>query len=170
MDETKCIHCKSKEIIKKGKQKNSKEIKQRYYCKDCKKRFVFSSQPGKKYSTAIILNAISHYNLGNNTYQSSKLVNRQFKVKISNSIVGVWINEFKRLCPYYKIRDKVINEYGKNIIASKLFKHKGLTYNYKYHRAKIDFLDKEFNELVKYLKRIKDDFPHEFFEVNKRCS
>ncbi|MBL7051003.1 transposase family protein [Candidatus Woesearchaeota archaeon] len=170
MNKIKCIHCGNKNIIKKGKQKNLREVKQRYYCKDCRKRFVFSWLIGKKYNVSVIINALSYYNLGNNTYQSSKLVNRQFKVKVSNSIVCVWINEFKRLCPYYKIRDKVINEYGKNIIASKLFKHNGLTYNYKYHKAKIDFLDKEFNELVKYLKRIEEDFPHEFFDINKRCS
>lgn len=70
----KCIYCKGKNIVKRGKQKSNSRAKQIYYCKDCKKRFVFSSLKGKSFDARVVWNAISYYNLGNTLEQSSKLV------------------------------------------------------------------------------------------------
>ncbi len=40
--EKECIYCKSKNIIKRGIRKSKKGDLQRYYCKDCKKRFILN--------------------------------------------------------------------------------------------------------------------------------
>ena len=162
--------CKGKNVVRRGRQKTNSKLKQIYYCKDCKKRFVFSSLKGKSFDARVILNAISYYNLGNTLEQSSKLVNKKFRVKTSKSIIHKWLNEFKDIFSYHRLRNKVLRKYGKDVIASKLFKHRGLTYNYKYHKAKLDLFGKRHYALLKYLKSFEKSFPHKFFEKDERCS
>ena len=102
--------------------------------------------------------------------QSSKLINRKFKIKISKSAIHKWLGEFKEIYPYHRLRNNISKEYGRDIIASKLFKHKGLTYNYKYHKAKIDLFSRNYKSLIYYLKSLEQNFPHNIFESDSRCS
>ena len=157
-----CKFCNSTAIIKRGKRKQ----KQTYYCKGCKRRFTLSLR--KNYDSNIILQAISYYNLGNSLEQSKKLIKKKFKANLSKSAISNWLKDFKDIIPYNKLRKNILSRHGKDIIASKLFKHKGLTYNYKYHKGKLDFC--KYNNLINYLKEINQNFPHEFFEKDQRCS
>lgn len=165
-----CVHCNGKNVVKRGKQQTNSGLKQVYYCRNCRKRFVLSSLKGKSFDAKVILNAVSYYNLGNSLEQSSRLVNKKFKVKTSKSSVHNWLNEFKDICPYHRIRGKNLKQYGENIIASKLFRHRGLTYNYKYHKAKLDHSCVKYNGLSEYLKGFENNFPHRIFERDERCS
>lgn len=160
-----CKYCNSYNIVKRGRQK-SKISKQIYYCKECRKRFVITLR--KNYDSEIILQAISYYNLGNTLEESKKLINMKFKTKVSKSAISNWLKDFKEIIPYNKLRKNILEKHGKEIIASKLFRHKGLTYNYKYHKGKLDFC--KYNNLLNYLKNINENFPHEFFEKDQRCS
>lgn len=162
-----CIYCKSKNIIKKGIRKLKKRKKQVYLCKNCNKRFVLSKLKHKSYNPKIILQAISYYNLGNTIRKTSKLINKRFKIKSQISTISNWLKEFSDICLYYKIRDKIIKNYDK-VIKEKLFRHRGLTYNYKYHKAKLDFCNSK--NLIKFLKNLDKNFPHKFFEEDQRCS
>ncbi len=168
-EDIKCVNCKSKNIVKRGKQKTKQE-KQIYYCKDCGKRFVLNGLKGKSFNANVILNAISYYNLGNTIEEASRLVNKKFRVKTSKSSVHKWLQDFKDVYSYHRLRERVLKEYGKDVVASKLFRHRGLTYNYKYHRAKLDLFCKNYNNLFRYLKSFENSFPHEIFESDKRCS
>lgn len=162
-----CIYCKSNDIIKKGKLYNKKITKQIYFCKNCNKKFTLSKLKHKIYSPKIILQAISYYNLSNTLGQTSKLINKQFKIKVSKSTINNWLKEFSGIYTYHKIKDKIAK--SSELIKEKLFKHRGLTYNYKYHKGKLNLFYSNKN-LVNYLKNLENNFPHKFFEEDQRCS
>jgi len=164
----KCPKCNKKNIIRYGKYKG----KQVYFCKDCDKKFIRSKFKNKTYSPSVIINAISYYNLGKTLDETVKLVNRQYKIKVSKSSVHSWINEFSQFCSYKKIRSSVLKNYKSSdkIIESFSFQHSGLTYNFTYHKAKLDMLCVKFSSLVKYIINMKNECPSDFFNENKRCS
>jgi len=119
---TKCPICTSPEVIKKGIRKTKLGSRQLYYCKNCKKGFADSKLQHKTYGPKVIVGAISYYNLGSTLEEAAKLTNKRFKVKISKSSVSQCLKEFKSICTYYKFREKVSKDYGKEIIVSKNFK------------------------------------------------
>ena len=166
-----CPKCKKKEIIRYGRKKG----KQLYFCKDCKKKFVVNRLKNKTYSPKIVINAISYYNLGYTLDETVKLINRRFKVKISIGSVHYWIKEFKNICSYWKFRPYVIKKYNKeknkiDIIEAFSFKHSGLSYNFMFHRPKLDILCHHFDFLGKFLIDMKKACPSNFFKEDERCS
>lgn len=165
-----CPLCKNNSITKRGKQKTRDSEKQVFYCKECKKRFVFSQLKKKSYSPKIILKAVSYYNLGNTLEQTTKTINKKFKVKASKSAVHKWIKEFKSICSYSSTRKAALKEHEKNPIKSKLFTHKSLTYKYSLHKPKIEALPTEHTKLKEFLFGLQKKFPHSFFEQDNRCS
>jgi len=165
-----CNNCNNKNIIKRGKQKTGNKVKQVYYCRNCKKRFVDSELKWKGFDAGVILSAISYYNLGNTLEKSSRLVNKRFKVRTSKSSISNWLKEFRGIYSYHRLRDEILEKYTGDIIASKIFKHKGLTYNYKYHKAKLELFGGKYKGLYSYLTNFEKNFPHKFFEEDRRCS
>lgn len=165
-----CPRCENKEIIRYGWQ----DGKQIYFCKDCKKKFRTNILKNKTYSPKIITNAITYYNLGYTLNETVKLINRRFKVKISKSCVHKWIKEFSSICSYYKLRSETLKRYDiknqANIIESFSFKHSGLTYDFMYHKPKLEMLSYRFISLRKYLKSMKDVCPSDIFNEDERCS
>lgn len=104
-----CKHCGSGKIMKKGKRRLISGVNQIYLCRNCNRRFVNSSLKGKSFDARAVLNTISYYNLGNTLEQSSRLVNKKFKVKTSKSVIHKWLNEFKDIYSYHRIRSGVLN-------------------------------------------------------------
>ena len=100
----KCPECNSREIVKRGKRKQKFGSKQLYFCKQCGKRFADKTLKHKIHSPRVIYHALNYYNLGYTLKESSKLVNRRFKVKTGKSTIHPWINEFKNLCPISSAR------------------------------------------------------------------
>ena len=161
-----CPNCKGNTVIKYGKQCG----KQMYYCKQCKKKFSKAVMKHKSYSPFLITSAISYYNLGNTLEQSVKLVNRQFKVKVSKSALHYWVKQSLDICTYHKIRSDIRKNYKKNIICEYGFEHSGLTYNFMYHLPKVDFLCQKYPSVGVYLKEMKSRCPSEIFQNSHRCS
>jgi len=103
--------------------------------------------------------------------ESAKLVNRRFKVRVSKSSVHTWIKEFKNICTYHKIRDKILKEYGKDIIVSKDFVHNDLAYNFKYHKAKLEILAYLYPSLINYIKSFEKGCPKSLLQTKgKTCN
>lgn len=170
---TKCPSCKNTEVIKKGKRKTKLGSRQLYYCKSCKKGFADSKLQHKTYGPKVIVSALSYYNLGSTLEESTKLTNKRFKVKISKSSVSQWLKEFKSICTYCKLREKVSKIYSKEILVSKTFTHSGLAYNFKYHRPKLEMLCSScgFQPLQKYRENfLKKGCPEFFNSIENRCS
>jgi len=171
IDIIKCPICKSKNVIKKGRKKTKYRIKQAFYCKNCKRYFVDKEMKNKTYSAKVIINAINYYNLGNTLEESSSLVNRRFKVKTSKSSVKRWVSEYSNTCSFKNIRKQVFKDYKKEeIIFTKSFKHQGLEYLFRYHKAKLKLYTICFPGLSKYIERLEENCPSDVFEGGIRCS
>jgi len=169
-EKIKCIYCNNNSIIKKGMRKNRLEKLQKYLCKTCNKTFTFKKLKHKTYPANVILNAISYYNLGYSLDKTEDIINKRYKIKISAKTVHNWLNEFKDICTYKRIRDNNL-KYNKpsNVIVKKTFRHREQPYKYQYHSSKIYFL-KDFPYLKQYLINVKDNCPNNLFDAGKRCS
>lgn len=165
-----CKYCKSKNIIRKGTVTTKFGKKQVYLCRNCGKKFVESKLAYKTYSPAVIIDTISNYNLGNTFEKTVRLTNKRYKVVTTKSSVHRWLNEFKDICTYSRIRESVIEKYGKDIIVNKAFEHNDLTYNFKYHRPKLDLSSILFPSLADYIKRFEHGCPKFFEFIENRCS
>ena len=59
-----CAYCAGSNFVKRGRRQKRRELVQLYWCNDCQRTFTPGSVKGKHYPMAIILDAISLYNLG----------------------------------------------------------------------------------------------------------
>lgn len=170
-DDIRCPVCKGKNIIKKGRVGTKFGSKQIYLCWDCERRFADRKLSHKTYGPKVITNAITYYNFGNTLEEAARLVNRRFKVKVSKSSVHGWVKEFKDICTYHQIRDRILRNCGKNILVSKIFEHNGLNYNFKFHRPKLENFcqGNGFLGLMEYIKGFERGCP-DFFKEDERCS
>lgn len=167
----KCPFCKGKNIIKKGKRRTKYKIKQMFYCKNCGKYFVESKMHNKTFSEKVVINAISYYNHGYTLEETSRLVNRRFKVKTSKSTIQRWLTEFSDLCSFRKIREEIFTDFKKGgIIFTNCFKHQGLKYVFRYHRGKLRRYGIKFPSLADYIKDFENGCPNKMFDGGRRCS
>ena len=169
MKDIQCPTCQSKHIVKRGKRKQRFRVIQTYQCKECGRRFEDKILPYKMYPARVIYTAINHYNLGYTLEETSRTVNRMFKVKTSKSSVRSWIHEFRHLCPIASLRKNFLSY--NNVLFNKQFEHENLNYEFMYHRYKLDtFVGKLYPKLCSYITRFKEGCPDEFFEIGERCS
>ena len=165
----KCPDCKSKYIVKRGERKGKFGSKQLYFCKNCGKRFADQTLKHRIHPLRVIYYALNYYNFGYSLEESSKLVNRQFKIKTGKSTIHSWVNEFKDLCPISNMR-KDFSDYD-DVLFVKRFEHENLDYEFMYHKYKMKTLKEEmFPDLTKYIYRFEKGCPNVFFEVGERCS
>jgi len=174
----KCPYCNSKNTKKEGLRKSKQEIIQKYFCKDCNKNFTNKRLEHKTHPAKIILKSISYYNLGHTQEEVSKLIAKQYKTKLPQKTISNWINEYKHLCTFQKLRDKAIKLYKPNNIIFKKTLYHIQPYTFQYHKAKLELLFKDklynnqftnqsrFYEPIKsYLEKIPTkEFPHHIFK------
>lgn len=98
-----CPKCGKNHVIKKGKRKTKYKTLQVYYCKTCRKRFVRNGLKDKMYRPNVMVNDINCYNQGYTLKETSNLVNRRFKVKVSISSLHNWLTEFSDVCSFRRI-------------------------------------------------------------------
>ena len=174
-----CEHCNSKNTIKKGTRKNKFQHVQLYHCKECNKTFSPTTIKGVKYSISVILNALSHYNLGHSQQQTSKIISQKFKIKVPQRTISEWVNQYKQITTFNKLRNKAKTLFPpEQIIEKREFLHNNLPYTFQIHRAKLELLFKDikynnqfinqskFYEPIKnYLEKIPTNkFPHHIFK------
>lgn len=178
-----CPNCSSKQIKKHGAKKKKLQTLQRYFCKSCRKTFTLQ-QSSKTYPVSIILNAISYYNLGNSQTEVLSLLSKRFKAKPSQKTISNWLNEFKDICTFSKLRNQAIKLYNSKGIIHKQTLNHIQPYTFKYHKAKLYLLfhNKLYNNqfhniahfhqpLKNYLEKISTkEFPHHIFTYNKSVS
>jgi transposase-like protein len=181
MKELSCPNCSSAHIIKKGVRKNLLQQVQLYHCKECNKTFSLQLIKKVKYPPKIILKAISFYNLGYTQKQVAKEIAKRHHVKIPQTTISEWINQFKNICRFIRFRAQAIKLFKpEDIIFSHNLQHKQV-YKYQLHKAKLELIKKELPELKhqllkNYLEKIPtQDFPHHIFtipdeELEKRAS
>jgi len=130
-----CKYCGSGGIVKRGFRGTKTGKRQIYYCKDCQHRFSANFLNQKKFNPNVIIEAVCKYNLGYSCSEVVDIVRSRYKISVGESSVSRWANELD--CPYLKVRNDVIKRYGRSLIISKMFKHSGLIYHFKFHKAKL---------------------------------
>jgi transposase-like protein len=181
----KCEFCSSKNIIKKGIRKNKNQEVQIYQCKNCNKRFTTSTTKNKTYPSKIILNSISYYNLGHSQNKVSKMISSKFKIKVPQRTISQWINEYKTICTFNKLRKEAQKLYPpEEIIEQHTLMHNNLPYKFQIHKAKLYLLfhnikyknqfhntSRFYEPLKQYLEKIPTKkFPHHIFTYDKRAN
>lgn len=71
-----CPYCASQNFVKRGTRQKKQERVQLYLCSDCQRTFTPGAVKGKHYPKAIILDAISLYNLGYSLEKACEIVNK----------------------------------------------------------------------------------------------
>ncbi len=179
---TKCPYCQSTNTKKEGKRKGKHEAVQKYFCKNCSKNFTSKALKNKTYPAKIILNAISSYNLGHSQQQASKIIAQKLKLKVPQRTISEWINEYKNICTFQKLRKEAKKLCPtEEIIEQHTLMHNNLPYKFQIHKAKLYLLfhNKLFNNqfhntshfyepLKQYLEKIPTKtFPHHIFAYDK---
>jgi len=169
-----CPYCSSNNTIKKGRRKRKFKDIQQFQCKGCKKFFSPQNQGNKTYPIKIIANSISAYNLGCTLKQVSGIIEARQKLKIPVSTISSWLNHYKQICTFARLRKQALKQYSpKNIISKKPLSHIQ-PYTFKYHKAKLNILTNEnpkFNSIKNYIEKIiSKEFPHHIFTYNKGSS
>ncbi|MBI1936436.1 IS1 family transposase [Candidatus Woesearchaeota archaeon] len=181
--EIKCPIC-GKEAVKFGIRKNKLQAIQRYKCGSCKKSFTLHQTKNITYPIQTILKSISIYNLGFNLKQTQEKLESSEKIKISISTLNSWINEYKNICAYSKLRAQALKLFNPKNIIKKLELSHIQPYTFKYHKAKLYLLfhsvkyNNEYHNIAhfyeplkKYLEKIgTDKFPHHIFTYQKESS
>ena len=165
-----CPVCGGSEVIKKGKRKVSFGVSQRYYCVSCERFFVENPLKHAQYPVRVIYQGLILYHQGYSLEETSRLLNKQFKVKTGKSTVHSWVHRFRELCPLVEFRERFKKD-KRSVVFSKRFDHENLAYVFMYHMFKLRvFAQRSFPGLVAYIKRFEQGCPDEFFEVGLRCS
>ena len=169
----KCPYCSSENTKKEGKRKNRLQIIQKCKCKDCGKAFALSPLKGKSYPIKAMLNSILHYNLGCTQKEVSRIIAQKHKLQVPQKTISNWINEYKHLCAFSRLREQALKQYNynpKTIIHKQVLNHVQ-PYIFRYHKAKLAILIKEnpqFAKLREYIEKIDSkEFPHHIFTYNK---
>ncbi|MEK0336573.1 MAG: hypothetical protein QQN41_03960 [Nitrosopumilus sp.] len=170
-EKVKCPNCTSKDTIKRGKRKRKFRDIQQFQCKNCEKFFLQENQQNKTYPLKIVLSSISNYNLGYNLNQTRQKIQSKHKIEIPISTISSWLNQYKTICAFARLRKQAIKQYSpKNIIQKQTLNHIQ-PYTFKYHKAKLNTLIKEnpkFATIKNYIEKINQkNFPHRIFTYNK---
>ncbi|MAE43326.1 hypothetical protein CMO93_06125 [Candidatus Woesearchaeota archaeon] len=176
-----CTLCNSIKTKKAGLKRNKFQVIQQYVCKSCGKIFTKRNLKNKTYTPNIILNSISFYNLGYTQQQTSNLIAQKFKIKVPQRTISQWINEYKHITTFNKLRKASLKQYPREeIIDTHEFLHNNLPYKFQIHKAKLELLfknklyDNKFTNISKFYEPIKqylekiptEKFPHHIFNKN----
>ncbi len=177
----KCNSCGSGKVTKKGTRKSKLQTKQIYFCKSCSSKFILENAKNKTYPMSTILKAISTYNLGYNLKQTQEKLESSEKIKIPISTLSSWINEYKNICTFAKLRNQAIKLFTPKTIIKKLELSHIQPYTFKCHKAKLHLLfhsikyNNQFHNIAHFYEPLKnylekigtDEFPHRIFTYDK---
>jgi len=121
------------------------------------------------------IEGISYYNLGLTLEQTCKILKQKFKVAPDEQTLAKWIEEYKPLCRYERMRPYGIKMYPPSkVIECVTLAHKQL-YNFRYHRAKMrlmleEYKNRNFRPLKDFLDSVASETPHQNFLEGERMS
>ena len=104
-DAVECVYCGSFNVIKIGKRKTKCGLRQRYHCKDCKRKFVNDPVKGHKATAKIICLSMDLYFKGLSYRKIADTLFQFYELEVHHETVRRWINKFM----------KAINKYVKTL-------------------------------------------------------
>ena len=119
-----CPYCASANFVKRGTRQKKREKVQLYLCNDCQKTFTPGAVKGKHYPKAIILDAISLYNLGYSLERACGIINKMIEKKKG-------VDNFPTLC-----RDKKTAEISDSFGSISFTQSSGLPSENNYSKLK----------------------------------
>ncbi len=172
-----CPYCKSANFVKRGIRKKKHEKVQLFLCRnpECQRTFTAEESKGRRYPIKIVIEGISYYNLGFTLQQTCQILKQKFKVSPDEQSLAKWIEQYKPLCRYERMRSYALKMYRpKEVIECVTLAHKQL-YNFRYHRAKTrlileEFKNRNFKALKDFLDSVASETPHQSFLEGERMS
>ena len=172
-----CPKCQCRNTVKKGKRRNRMQTLQIYECSECLYHFT-AGTPGKNksYPIKVILDAISTFNLGNSLTDTQRIMRRKAHVEIPARTLQDWLQTYRPLCTYNRLRAAASRLYTPDSIVRMLELEHRQVYRFQLHRAKLDLLLNDANHssfapLRNYFQQIATNFPHNLFtEAEHRSS
>ncbi len=172
-----CPYCASRDFVKRGTRNNKYQIVQLYICKnqECGRTFTAQDIKGKHFPLKLIIEAMSYYNLGFTLEKACDLIKQRFGVQPEAATLSEWVNQYKQLCRYERLRPFAIKLYKPvDTVEVVTMAHRQL-YRFRYHRAKIRLMLNEFRNhhlfpLKDFLDNISSRTPHQYFQEGGRMS
>jgi len=172
-----CPYCMSTNFVKRGTRKNKNQVVQLYLCRNfgCGRTFTAQDIKGKHFPLHIIIESMSYYNLGLTLEETCKIIKQKFGVAPEPATLSDWINEYKELCRYERLRPYAIKMFGpKDVVEVTTMAHRQL-YRFRYHRAKTilmldEFKNRVLSPLKSYLDNVSSETPHQYFQDGERMS
>lgn len=96
-----CPCCSSENLIKSGIRRTQTGIKQRYECRDCKKRFVLSPIPKIKGNDKLVCLAMDCYYKGLSYRDISDQFKQFYGLNISHETIRTWVLKFSQIIERY---------------------------------------------------------------------
>ena len=172
-----CPYCKSKNFVKRGLRENRHQKVQLYLCRneECGHTFTAQDVKGKSFPLNIIIEGMSYYNLGFSLEQTCSILEQKFKVNPLPETLSSWINEYKMLCRYERLRPYAVKMCKpKDTIEVVSMAHRQL-YRFRYHRPKTalmltEFKNRNLRRMQEYLNAVSSETPHQYFQDGERMS
>jgi len=166
-----CVYCASADTVKRGWREKKRERVQLYLCRSCLRTFTPATVKGKHYPHAVIIDAMSYYNLGFSLEQACRIIKQKTDFDLSASTVANWVEEFKDLCRYYRYRPFAIKmcKPAETVVSATLA-HRQL-YRFMFHQPKARLIIREdikhsrFWPLTEFLSLVPSETPHQYFTV-----
>ncbi len=172
-----CPYCLKKNFVKRGTRRNRHQIVQLYLCRntECGRTFTAQDVKGKHFPLNVVIEGMSYYNLGCTFEESCAILKKKFGVAPEPATLSEWIEEYKELCRYERLRPYATKMYApKDMVEVVTMAHRQL-YRFRYHRAKVRLMLEEFKNrnlfpLKDYLDAVSSETPHQYFQDGERMS
>lgn len=165
-----CPQC-GEQGVRSGARKTGRGRVQRFRCRTCGRYFCSSSLPRKQHTAAVIVEAVTAYNLGRTIAETKAHLARRLRVSVAASTIHSWLGHFAPVCTFHRYRRRYSFAEDETI-QTRTFSHKQ-EYKFKFHRLKTNiFCKRLFPQIRRYLWHIADHCPHELFQRSDgaRCS
>jgi len=108
-DGGKCEFCKSSNIVMNGSRKTKTGIRQRFLCKDCKKRFVIEPIKHLKVNSKMAILTMDLFYKGLSLRDIADTIYQFYGIKIHHETIRRWITRFTQIMNEYtkKLKPKV---------------------------------------------------------------
>ncbi len=171
-----CLHCHSKNFVKRGLRKKKLETVQLYLCRDCNKTFTAQFIKGKHFPLRVVIEGMNFYNLGFTLEETRKILKSKFGIAPEPSTLSDWMREYEKLCTYSRLRPYAIKLCKpRETVETVTMAHRQL-YRFRYHRPKLHLLitehfkHRQFRALKDYLDAVSAETPHQYFQDGLRMS
>ena len=172
-----CPYCSSKNFVRRGVRKNKHQIVQLYLCRnpECAKTFTAQDVKGRHFPLNMVIESMSYYNLGFTLEETCRIIKKKFGVAPAPATLSDWIDEYKELCRYERLRPYAIKMCEpKDTVEVVTMAHRQL-YRFRYHRPKTvlmleEFRNRNLRRLKDYLDAVSSETPHQYFQDGERMS